>query len=107
MSRRGDNTMVSQTCPLINKVRDFIDMIEWADDEDNLRDGAIEALKQLEIIRQMNSDLRDFGNKQCDELEEMGKDRDYYEKKCRELEKELEYKNEEIKDLEKELNQYN
>ncbi len=105
MGRRGDNTGIDQTCPVINQVRDFIDGIEWSDDEDDLRDGAIEACKQLEVVRQMNSDLRDFGNKQYEELQEMEKDRDYYEKRCKELEKEVEYLQSDIKDLQKELSE--
>lgn len=107
MSRNGDYTGVPQTCPLIDKVIDFLDSLSTF----NMPDGYEADRKQMEAtlekIRSMNSDLRDFGNKQSGELEEMEKDRDYYEKKCRELQKEIEYKNEEIKDLEKELNQIN
>lgn len=105
MGRRGDNTGVNQTCPYIDEVRDFIEGVEWSDEEKDLEKQSKEACAMLEVIRQMNSDLRDFGNKQYDELYEMEKDRDYYEKRVRELENNIEHLQSDIKELQKELSQ--
>lgn len=105
MGIRSDYTGIDQTCPYINTVRDFIEGIEWSDDEENLAKGAKEACVVLEQIRQMNSDLRDFGNKQAQELEEMEKDRDYYQRTAENHEKEIEWLKEEIRNLQKEISE--
>lgn len=107
MSRNVDYTGVPQTCPLIDKVIDFLDSLSAFDMPDGYEADRKQMEATLEKIRSMNSDLRDFGNEQYKEFEAMEKDRDYYQDRCKELEKEIEYKNEEIKDLEKELNQIN
>lgn len=104
MPRRGDHTGIDQTCPLIDKVRDFIEGINDDDTGSDLKKAGDEACLLLEKIRKMNSDLRDFGNNQSESLEEMEKDRDYYQDLADKHEKEIEYLKSEIKDLEKEIN---
>jgi len=98
MGRRGDYTGVEQTCPTINSVRDWI---EGGCDEDTMES----TLKELEEIRQMNSDLRDFGNRQAEERDEMEKDRDYYQKRVDELEREVKNLESEVRELEKQLSE--
>lgn len=98
---RSDNTGVPETCPYINEVRDFLEGINEDDTGGDLRGGIKEACAKLEKIRQMNSDLRVFGNKHCDELYEMEKDRDYYKEQVDKLQNEVEYLTKEILELEK------
>jgi polyhydroxyalkanoate synthesis regulator phasin len=105
MSRRGDFTGVAQTCPLIDRVRDFIEAIHDDDIGSDLQKSGAEACIELEKIRKMNEELRDFGNKQAEELEEMEKDRDYYRDKAENYELDIKYLGDEIKDLEKQLSE--
>lgn len=96
MGRRGDNTGVDQTCPYINEVRDFLEGIEWDEDEAKLEKGAKEACIALEKVRKMNEELRDFGNRQYEYAAELEKDRDYYKDQCQDLEKQVENLKEEL-----------
>lgn len=93
--RRNDYTGVEQTCPLINEVRDFIEDFEW---DEEFKERAKEACQLLEKIRQMNSDLRDFGNKQARDLEEAEVERDYYHKRADDFESEIKYLEKEFKE---------
>lgn len=103
--RRGDYTGVGQTCPLIDRVRDFIEGINEDDTGSDLLKGGKDACDLLEKIRKMNSDLRDFGNKQYEELYEMEKDRDYYRDLAEKYESEVSELKSEVKDLEKQLSE--
>jgi polyhydroxyalkanoate synthesis regulator phasin len=103
--RYGDYTGVDQTCPYIDSVRDFIESVEWSDEEKDLEAEAKKACEVLEKIRKMNSTLRDFGNKQAQELEEMEKDRDYYKKEYESQERDIKSLQEEVRDLEKQLSE--
>ena len=62
MARR-DNSPVGNTCPYINRVISFIESVDVTDDN---RSEIKNALEELEVIRSMNKELRDWGNEQYD-----------------------------------------
>lgn len=99
MGRRGDNTGVDQTCPLIDKVISLFESLSDFDMPDGYEEDKKVMIETLEKIRSMNLELRNFGNKQYEELCEMEKDKDYYESRCRELENEVKYLQDDIKEL--------
>lgn len=100
MSSRRDNTGVPQTCPLIDDVVEFIEFIEWDEGEVELEKKGKEALKTLEKIRSANYDLRDFGNGQYNEKEQLEKDLELAERKIDKLEADIIYYQNELKELE-------
>ncbi|MFA5403297.1 MAG: hypothetical protein WC358_00010 [Ignavibacteria bacterium] len=81
-----DNTGISQTCPLIDKVKDFIE-------SETIEDVNISGiLDTLEEIRTMNTQLRDIA---CTNIT-----------KVAELENDVENKDDEIKRLESDNKEY-
>jgi len=104
MARRGDNAPVGHTCPKIDDVISTLKEIYISDEP--MSQGELKSLEEImEKIRSDNAELRDWGNKQYDELCEMEKDRDYYQNRAEKLESDvLDLKNE-IKELEKQLSE--
>lgn len=104
MARGGDNAPVGQTCPKIDDVISTCKEIYQSSEEMTM--GELKSIEQtMEKIRSDNSALRDWGNKMCDELQEMEKDKDYYQDLAETYEKDIANLKSEIKDLEKELSQ--
>ena len=102
MSRRGDNAPVSQTCPKIDDV--ISSMKELYLSSEPMSKWEMNQLeKTMESIRKDNSDLRDWGNQMYNELYEMEKDRDYYQKLAERYESEVEDLKIEVNKLENEL----
>lgn len=99
MGRRKDYTGIDQTCPIIDAVRDFLEAINEDDTGADLSKGIREACLNLEKIRKMNSDLRDFGNEQYYDRDEAESDRDYYKDKVGALEDEVKSLKKELQDL--------
>lgn len=104
MGRRDDNAPIGHTCPKIDSVISSIHDL-YISSEEMSREHYTQFEKEMEEIRTANGTLRDWGNKQCDELIEMEKDRDYYEKRCRELENEVSSLQDDVKELQKELSE--
>ena len=108
MSRNRDNSPVKNTCPIIDKVIDFIDSLDFEMDDDMLEafyQDCKYAKEHLEEIRKMNSELREWGNEKhnlCDEYEDTISD---LERKVRELESDLDDCQKEVSDLQKELDE--
>lgn len=100
MGRHGDNTGVEHTCPYIDRVRDFIESLPYFCEQEGIEEDVKQFSEMLEKIRQMNLDLRNFGNKQYEELYEMEKDRDYEKKRADDLESDIKYYEKQIRELE-------
>jgi hypothetical protein len=103
MGRYGDNTGVDHTCPYIDRVRDFIESLPDFCEQEGIEKDVKQFSEMLEKIRQMNLDLRNFGNKQYEELYEMEKDRDYEKKRADDLEKQVASLEEDVKYYEKQV----
>jgi len=66
MARYSDNAPIGHTCPLINKVIDFLNSI----DSNDVSESEIEAtIAVLEEIRSANDTLRTWGNEMYKERE--------------------------------------
>jgi uncharacterized coiled-coil DUF342 family protein len=94
---------VGNTCPLIDRVLEFLNHIEFDDQDDFNGKDIDENIALLEEIRDANSKLRDWGNENAKQADELEEERNDLQKKVKELEEEVEdYKNE-IEDLEKQI----
>lgn len=88
MGRYHDNSGVSNTCPLINEVIDFVGNLDY---EDILPYEKTKIINILEQIRSMNLSLRDWGNEQCNLNESNEKEVDYLTRQITSLEQEIDY----------------
>lgn len=104
MARRVDNAPVGNTCPKIDEVLSILTAIYQSSEE--MSKGELKSVEDLmEKIRSDNAALREWGNDQCNQLEEMEKDRDYYQDKTGELENEVKDLQSEVRELEKQLSE--
>ncbi len=105
MSRNGDNAPVGHTCSKIDDVISSMKELYLSSEE--MSKGELDSLeKTMEKIRKDNSDLRDWGNQMYNELYEMEKDRDYYQKLAERYESEVEDLKSEVNRLENELSEH-
>lgn len=97
--RRGDNSPVDYTCPLIDEVISFI---EDLDGECVSGYSVRSMVNVLEKIRKANTELREWGNDMYQELEDSKSD---YEDQLAKLENDLEIVMDELKDVRDDLHQ--
>lgn len=102
---RADVTGVSNTCPMINEVQNYINYImrNYSDqmDSEELKDGKA-MIDTLESIRDSNSELREFGTRMYEEREEFENEVSERDSKISEMESELAELRNKVNSLEEE-----
>ena len=100
MARYIDNAPVGHTCPKIDTVISFIDSIDSEEIHPNVLK---EMINIMEEIRSANSQLREWGNDLCKQVDELQGEINDEIRKNDKLQDEISDLNSEIKDLQLEL----
>jgi len=94
MARITDYAPIGNTCPIIDTVINWIESIDWDENNDEQTEYKIqskEIVAEMEKIRQANTKLRQWGNELQMQIFDIDKDNDYLRKQEKTLTDEIEY----------------
>lgn len=109
MGRNDDYAPIGNTCPMIDEVKGFLELIDWdMDDEDEveLSKQCKKVCDTLEKIRDANLALRNWGNEECKKAIEFEKDLDYSNDKITDLKSEIKDLQSQCTELENQLEEF-